>query len=114
MTLDELESYKITTEKGNHYDLEMKAFHNGEQISLGNMKDMTWTFAEILERASYGVDLYPGDVIGSGTVGTGCYLELNGTRTIQAKEKGNEYTPVWLENGDSIDLEVTGFGSVDP
>ena len=43
------------------------------------LADMDWTFAEIIERASYGVDLYPGDVIGSGTVGTGCFLELNGT-----------------------------------
>ncbi len=52
---------------------------NGTQVSDGNMKDMDWTFAEMIERASYGVDLYAGDVIGSGTVGTGCFLELNGT-----------------------------------
>lgn len=107
---DELESYKIATPNGDKYNLEMKAFHNGKQVSSGNMKDMNWTFAEIIERASYGVDLYPGDVIGSGTVGTGCYLELNGTATIKAKEKGESYTPVWLKDGDTIELEISGLG----
>jgi fumarylacetoacetate (FAA) hydrolase len=57
----------------------MKCYVNERQVSEGNLADMTWTFAEIIERASYGVDLFPGDVIGSGTVGTGCFLELNGT-----------------------------------
>ena len=71
---------------------------------------MDWTFAEIIERASYGVTLYPGDVIGSGTVGTGCYLELNGTWAIEAKEKGKEHKPVWLQDGDEIELEITGLG----
>ena len=88
----------------------MKAFHNGKQISYGNMKDMNWTFAEIIERASYGVELFPGDVIGSGTVGTGCYLELNGTKALEAKEKGEEFIPVWLKEGDAIEIEIDGLG----
>lgn len=112
VTPDELEDKKITTEFGNQYDLEMKAFHNGEQISYGNTKDMTYTFAEIIERVSYGIEVYPGEVIGSGTVGTGCYLELNGTRRREADESGNDYDPVWLENNDTIDLEVTGLGKL--
>jgi fumarylacetoacetate (FAA) hydrolase len=74
------------------------------------MKDMNWTFAEIIERASYGVELLPGDVIGSGTVGTGCYLELNGTWVLQAKEKGDEFTPIWINDGDNIELEISGLG----
>lgn len=110
VTMDELEPFKITTPFGNKYDLEMKAFHNGKLVSKGNMKDMNWTFAEIIERASYGVDLFPGDVIGSGTVGTGCYLELNGTWAREAKEAGKDFTPVWLKDGDIIELEVTGLG----
>ncbi len=65
----------------------MKCFVNAELLSKGNTKDMNWTFAEIIERASYGVELYPGDVIGSGTVGTGCLLELNGTKKRE--------TPLW-------------------
>ena len=92
--------------------LSMTAFHNGKQISDGNMKDMDWTFAEIIERASYGVELLPGDVIGSGTVGTGCYLELNGTQAIEAKAQGKEFTPVWLKEGDTVELEITDLGKL--
>ncbi len=110
VTPDELESQRIQTEFGNQYNLRMTAKHNGQLISDGNLKDMNWTFAEIIERCSYGVDLYPGDVIGSGTVGTGCYLELNGTRTLEAKAKGEDYDPIWLHDGDSIELEIEGLG----
>lgn len=110
VTKDELEKYKIETEYGDKYDLSMKAYHNGKQISDGNMKDMDWTFAQIIERASYGVELLPGDVIGSGTVGTGCYLELNGTWAIEAKKQGKEFNPVWLKDGDTVELEITGLG----
>lgn len=112
VTPDELEQFKIPTKFGNKYDLKMTAKHNGRQISEGNMKDMNWTFAEIIERASYGVDLFPGDVIGSGTVGTGCYLELNGTWALEAKEKGTEFKPTWLQDGDTIELEITSLGTL--
>lgn len=112
ITPDELENYKIETPEGNKYNLYMKAFHNGKQISEGNMKDMNWTFAQLIERASYGVDVYAGDVIGSGTVGTGCYLELNGTANLEAKAKGETYTPVWLKEGDIIELEIEALGKL--
>jgi fumarylacetoacetate (FAA) hydrolase len=110
VTPDELETYLEKTKFGNKYNLEMIARHNGKQISKGNVNHMDWTFAEIIERASYGVILYPCDVIGSGTVGTGCYLELNGTWAIEAKEKGKEHKPVWFNDGDEIELEITGLG----
>ena len=110
VTVDELEPFKIATPSGNKYDLKMVARHNGKQISEGNLKDMNWTFAELIERASYGVTLYPGDVIGSGTVGTGCYLELNGTWGIEAKEKGEPFTPIWIKDGDDFELEIEGLG----
>jgi fumarylacetoacetate (FAA) hydrolase len=112
VTTEELEKYRIETPEGNKYNLEMKAFHNGKQVSFGNLKDMNWTFAQIIERASYGVELLPGDVIGSGTVGTGCYLELNGTRALEAKQKGEEFKPVWLKGGDTIELEIEGLGKL--
>ena len=112
VTSEELEKYRIETPEGSKYNLEMKAFHNGKQVSFGNLKDMNWTFAQIIERASYGVELFPGDVIGSGTVGTGCYLELNGTRTLEAKQKGEEFKPVWLKGGDTIELEIEGLGKL--
>jgi fumarylacetoacetate (FAA) hydrolase len=112
VTPDELEKYKVASPSGNKYDLPMQAVHNGKIISQGNMKDMNWTFAELIERASYGVELFPGDIIGSGTVGTGCYLELNGTWALEAKAKGESFTPVWLGNGDTIELEITGLGKL--
>jgi fumarylacetoacetate (FAA) hydrolase len=112
VTVDELEQYKIETPFGNKYDLRMTAFHNGKQVSDGYMKDMNWTFAELIERASYGVEIYPGDIIGSGTVGTGCYLELNGPWALEAKASGKEFTPVWIREGDEMVLEITGLGSL--
>ncbi len=69
---------------------------------------MTWTFAEIIERASYGVDLYPGDVIGSGTVGTGCFLELNGT----GKLNDPNYIEQWLQQGDVIEMAIDSLGKL--
>jgi fumarylacetoacetate (FAA) hydrolase len=113
VTPDELDDFCVQTEYGKTYNLNMKAFHNGKQVSSGNMKDMNWTFAEIIERASYGTEIYPGDVIGSGTVGTGCYLELNGTWKLEADERGDSFDPIWLKNGDSIDLTIDGLGKLE-
>ncbi|KAA3616733.1 MAG: fumarylacetoacetate hydrolase family protein [Calditrichaeota bacterium] len=110
VTPDELEKQKITTDFGDKYNLKMQAFHNGKKISSGNLKDMNWTFAEIIERVSYGAEIYPGDVIGSGTVGTGCYLELNGTAALEAQENGENFTPIWLQAGDKIELTIEGLG----
>jgi fumarylacetoacetate (FAA) hydrolase len=104
VTLDELAPRIEKTPKGARFDLEMRAFVNGVQVSRGNVKDMTWTFAQILERASYGVTLYPGDVIGSGTCGTGCFLELNGSKITQNQ---------WLKPGDVVALEIDGLGRLE-
>lgn len=112
VTPEELEPYKIESKYGNRYNLKMTAKHNGKLVSEGNAKDMTFTFAEIIERASYGVDLFPGDVIGSGTVGTGCYLELNGTWAREAKDRREDFTPIWIENGDEIELTIDGLGTL--
>jgi fumarylacetoacetate (FAA) hydrolase len=109
VTPDELEQYKVAPKPnhiGNNYNLKMTCKVNGIQVSEGNMADMDWTFAEIIERASYGVDLLPGDVIGSGTVGTGCFLELNGTGLLN----NPNYQPQWLQPGDVVEMEITGLG----
>lgn len=104
VTRDELASRRIETPNGETYDLEMTAFVNGTKVSEGNVKDMTWTFAQIIERASYGVTLYPGDVIGSGTCGTGCFLELNGSKV---------YDPAWwLANGDVVECSISMLGTL--
>ena len=105
VTRDELASKRIAGPNGERFDLRMKAFHNGKQVSDGNLKDMNWTFGEIIERASYGVTLRPGEIIGSGTVGTGCYMELNLT-TLKDQ-------PVWLKPGDDFVLEVEGLGRLE-
>jgi fumarylacetoacetate (FAA) hydrolase len=111
VTLDELEPFEISP-KPNHlgksWNLTMSCWVNGELVSQGNLGDMDWTFAEIIERASYGVDLYPGDVIGSGTVGTGCFLELNGT----AKLNDPGHSDQWLKEGDLIEMEIQGLGKL--
>lgn len=109
VTPDELEEFKVEPKEnhiGNVYNLKMTARVNGAQVSEGNLADMEWTFAEIIERASYGVQLYPGDIIGSGTVGTGCFLELNGTGRLN----NPDFEEQWLNEGDQIELEVEGLG----
>ncbi len=109
VTPDELKAEAISAKSGHTgaaYGLEMKAWVNGEQVSQGNMGDMDWTFAEIIERCAYGADVYPGDVIGSGTVGTGCFLELNGT----AKLNNPEAEAQWIKEGDVIEMEIQGLG----
>ncbi|MBW7951244.1 MAG: fumarylacetoacetate hydrolase family protein, partial [Chitinophagaceae bacterium] len=109
VTLDELEQYEIPAKQnhvGKTWNLTMKCSVNGKQVSEGNIGDMDWTFAEIIERCSYGVTLHPGDVIGSGTVGTGCFLELNGT----GKLNDPNYQEQWLQEGDEVVMEIEQLG----
>ncbi len=96
VTPDELESFK--TKKG--YNLEMTASVNGSLLSKGNFEQIHYTFAQMIERASADVTLYPGEVIGSGTVGSGCILEL-GTEVHR-----------WLQPGDEVELSITGLGTL--
>jgi len=104
VTIDELAPRAKKTDRGTVFDLEMRASVNGRTLSRGNVKDMTWTFAQILERASYGVTLVPGDVVGSGTCGTGCLLELNGSKVTD---------DLWLKAGDAVVLEIDGLGRLE-
>ena len=111
VTLDELEEFEVPAKEnhtGKTWNLRMKCTINGVQVSEGNLSDMDWTFAELIERASYGATLYPGDIIGSGTVGTGCFLELNGT----GKLNDENYTEQWLQEGDAIEMEVEALGTL--
>lgn len=112
VTPDELESFKVPCKDGhtgNTYNLKMSCSINGLKLSEGNLADMDWTFAEIIERCSYGVQMFPGDVIGSGTAGTGCFLELNGT----GKLNDPSYQEQWLKEGDLIVMEIEGLGKLD-
>ncbi len=104
VTRDELAAKRIDGDAGEKYDLVMTTRLNGKEVSRGNVKDMSWTFAQIIERASYGVTLYPGDVIGSGTCGTGCFLELNGSKVFNP--------PLWLKDGDVVECEIDLLGTL--
>ncbi|WP_226660162.1 fumarylacetoacetate hydrolase family protein [Pseudalkalibacillus hwajinpoensis] len=88
---------ELSIEQGK-LDLQMEAFVNGEQYSLGNAKNMYYSFAELIEQASRNVTLYPGEIIGSGTVGSGCILE----------QSGREF----LKPGDRVDLSITHLGTL--
>jgi fumarylacetoacetate (FAA) hydrolase len=103
VTIDEVADRVRSGPKGASFDLAMSATVNGLEVSRGNVKDMTYTFAQILERASYGVTLLPGDVVGSGTVGTGCFLEQN----------GSGITNQWLLPGDHVVLEIERLGRLE-
>ena len=86
----------VTPDELGDLRLEMVARVNGEERSRGNLGDMYHSWEAILERASANTQLVPGDVIGSGTVGTGCILEQGDGR--------------WLQAGDVVELEVEGIG----
>jgi fumarylacetoacetate (FAA) hydrolase len=96
VTLDEVEPKRT----GDRYDLTMEARVNGASLSRGNAKDMHYTFGQMIARASQDVYLFPGDIIGSGTVGTGCLLEL-----------GEKVHP-WLKPGDEVVLEIERLGTL--
>jgi 2-keto-4-pentenoate hydratase/2-oxohepta-3-ene-1,7-dioic acid hydratase in catechol pathway len=98
VTPDELEARR----KGPAYDLAMTASVNGREYSRASLADIYWSFGEMLAYASRGTRVLPGDVIGSGTCGTGCILELSLVH-------GAEAYP-WLQPGDEVVLEVEGLG----
>jgi len=98
VTKDELADKRVGPGR---YDLTMTARKNGNEISRGNWKDLTHDFTKMIERASRDTTLYKGDLIGSGTVGTGCILEL-----------GPDTTDGWLNVGDTIELEIERLGTL--
>ena len=81
--------------------LEMTARVNGKEYSRGNAGSMYWTWPQLLAHASRDTELQPGDVLGSGTVGTGCILELT-----------PEAVGGWLKAGDVVELEIEGIGQL--
>ena len=86
----------VTPDEFGDLKLEMVARVNGEERSRGNLGDIHWSWEAIVEQAARNTELRPGDVIGSGTVGTGCILEHGDGR--------------WLQPEDVVELEVEGIG----
>jgi len=100
VTPDELEEFR----SGNGYELNMKASVNGRLYSTGTWASIYWSFDQMVSYASRGTRLVPGDVIGSGTVGTGCILELS-------RVHGVAKFP-YLQPGDEVSLEVEHLGAM--
>jgi 2-keto-4-pentenoate hydratase/2-oxohepta-3-ene-1,7-dioic acid hydratase in catechol pathway len=100
VTPDELESAR----SGRAYDLAMTATVNGREYSRASLADIYWSFGEMIAYASRGARVVPGDVIGSGTCGTGCILELSLVH-------GSDAYP-WLRAGDVVELSVDRLGSL--
>ncbi|GAB4177907.1 MAG: fumarylacetoacetate hydrolase family protein [Calditrichia bacterium] len=98
VTPDELETYR----SGKGFNIVMKAFRNDQLLSQGNWNSIHYSFEEMIERASAGVELYPGDLLGSGTVGTGCILEI-----------GAEKAGGWIQSGDTVRLQVDVLGELE-
>jgi 2-keto-4-pentenoate hydratase/2-oxohepta-3-ene-1,7-dioic acid hydratase in catechol pathway len=86
----------VTSDEINVEDLNVSARINGEVWSDGSLGEMYHSFSDIVEHVSRAETLYPGDVLGSGTVGNGCGLELNR----------------WIEPGDVIELKASGIGTL--
>jgi fumarylacetoacetate (FAA) hydrolase len=86
----------VTPDELGDLRLEMLARVNGEERSRGNLGDIHWPWHELAAHAARNTRLLAGDVLGSGTVGTGCILEHGDGR--------------WLRPGDVVELEVEGIG----
>ncbi len=109
VTPDELEPFVISMEDhaGNSFSLNVKCSVNGKLLTENNFSDMDCTFAEILESCAYGADLQPGDIVTTGGMIMGCYLNLNET----GKRNHPGYLEQWLREGDVVTIEIDGLGT---
>ncbi len=98
VTPDELAARRTGHGASERYDMLMIARVNGREISRGNFNQIHYSFAQMIAYASRNTRIRVGDVIGSGTVGTGCILEL-----------GTNVHP-WLQRDDEVELEIEGIG----
>jgi fumarylacetoacetate (FAA) hydrolase len=97
VSLDEL----MSAYRDGRFHLEMTAIVNGRLLSEGHAGSMYWTWPQLLAHASRDATLRPGDVLGSGTVGSGCILELT-----------PEATGGWLRPGDLVELSIERLGTL--
>ncbi len=100
VTADELAPFR----KQAAFDLAMTATVDGVEYTSGNLADIHWSFEEMLSFASRGARRRPGDIIGSGTCGTGCIVELSQTF-------GSERFP-WLRPGNRVEVAVGQLGCI--
>jgi 2-keto-4-pentenoate hydratase/2-oxohepta-3-ene-1,7-dioic acid hydratase in catechol pathway len=100
VTPDELELYR----RDERLDLDMEVYVNRERIGDDTLANMAWSFEEMLVYASRGTWVRPGDVIGSGTCGSGCLAELWG--------RNGRREPSPLAAGDVVTMTVEGIGTI--
>lgn len=86
----------VTPDEFNPKNARMTARINGELWSDGNIGQIHWSFPQMIAHVSMEETVYPGDVLGSGTVGGGCGAELER----------------WLQPGDVVELNVEGIGTL--
>lgn len=100
VTPDELEPFR----RGDRLDLDLRAYVNDRELGDDTLANMAWSFDELVSYASRGTWIRPGDVLGSGTCGSGCLLELRGRH-------GRDAYPA-LQAGDTVTLSVEGIGTL--
>jgi 2-keto-4-pentenoate hydratase/2-oxohepta-3-ene-1,7-dioic acid hydratase in catechol pathway len=100
VTPDELAGFR----DGDRLDLELRAQINGRELGVDTLAHMAWSFPELVAYASRGTVLRPGDVLGSGTCGAGCLIELRGRHGADAYPS--------LAPGDTVTLSVQGIGEL--
>ena len=98
VTMDELQQYALPDDPSK-YDMATKLFRNGELIRENNTKSIFHTYGDIIAYASREAKIYPGDVLGSGTIGGGAMLEYLGAQP-------------FIHAGDQIEMEVEGIGTL--
>ena len=84
----------VTPDEFNPSNARMIARINGEVWSDNNIGNIHWSFPQMIAHVSMEETIYPGDILGSGTAGGGCGLELDR----------------WIKPGDVVELEVEGIG----
>ncbi len=100
VSADEFDEHRV----GDRIDVGCTAYLNGERVGGDSLASMAWSFEEMLVYASRGVELQPGDVLGSGTCGGGCLAEWWG--------RNGALQPPPLKPGDEVRLEVDGIGTL--
>lgn len=92
---------RFAVDSAGHIDAEMTARVNGQTLSRGNLNTLHFAIPQLVAEASRDCTLLPGDLLATGTVGTGCILEL-----------GPERVGGYLKPGDVVELEVAGIGTL--
>jgi 2-keto-4-pentenoate hydratase/2-oxohepta-3-ene-1,7-dioic acid hydratase in catechol pathway len=100
VTPDEIADAK----EGAGFALQMTCEVNGTRYAGALWSDVYWSFGEMISYASRGTEVRPGDVIGSGTCGTGCILEL--------RRRAGSDVPSWLQPGDEVVASIERLGEL--